>query len=203
MWDLGIPEQGWNPGPSLWEPRVLATGPPGKLLAQSVWKRRWTQIPGWSGGGTAHSHGTREGGQGLRTPPPPRPADVCCSRLMAIVKQAEQLSLGVFHPAFTPIETVRQDLQDWLPADVHILASQRLGISLTHWPGGENVIVTDFATRDEVIEVSRGQDAGPGSRCVSAISYPSDLQAPSRADSALGPWEGGADQAGDRPHFVY
>ncbi|XP_043738252.1 patatin-like phospholipase domain-containing protein 5 isoform X2 [Cervus elaphus] len=78
--------------------------------------------------------------------------DLCCSRLMAVVKQVEQLSLGVFHPAFTPIETIRQDLQDWMPADVHILASQRLGISLTHWPDGENVIVTDFATRDEVIE---------------------------------------------------
>ncbi|XP_043297455.1 patatin-like phospholipase domain-containing protein 5 isoform X2 [Cervus canadensis] len=78
--------------------------------------------------------------------------DLCCSRLMAVVKQVEQLSLGVFHPAFTPIETIRQDLQDWMPADVHILASQRLGISLTHCPNGENVIVTDFATRDEVIE---------------------------------------------------
>nr|XP_020738697.1 patatin-like phospholipase domain-containing protein 5 isoform X2 [Odocoileus virginianus texanus] len=78
--------------------------------------------------------------------------DLCCSRLMAMVKQVEQLSLGIFHPAFMPIETIRQDLQDWLPADVHILASQRLGISLTHWPNGENVVVTDFATRDEVIE---------------------------------------------------
>ncbi|CAI9165861.1 unnamed protein product [Rangifer tarandus platyrhynchus] len=78
--------------------------------------------------------------------------DLCCSRLMAMIKQVEQLSLGIFHPAFMPIETIRQDLQDWLPADVHILASQRLGISLTHWPDGENVVVTDFATRDEVIE---------------------------------------------------
>ncbi|KAB0386592.1 hypothetical protein FD755_001548 [Muntiacus reevesi] len=67
--------------------------------------------------------------------------DFCCSRLMAMVKQVEQLSLGIFHPAFTPIETIRQELQDCLPADVHILASQRLGISLTHWPDGENVIV--------------------------------------------------------------
>ncbi|XP_055252264.1 patatin-like phospholipase domain-containing protein 5 isoform X2 [Moschus berezovskii] len=78
--------------------------------------------------------------------------DLCCSRILAMVKQVEQLSLGVFHPAFMPIETIRQDLHDWLPANIHILASQRLGISLTHWPNGENFIVTDFATRDEVIE---------------------------------------------------
>ncbi|XP_040088704.1 patatin-like phospholipase domain-containing protein 5 [Oryx dammah] len=78
--------------------------------------------------------------------------DLCCSRILAMVKQLEQLSLGIFQPSFMPIETIRKDLQDSLPADIHILASQRLGISLTHWPNGKNFIVTDFATRDEVIE---------------------------------------------------
>uniref|UniRef100_A0A8C2NAQ4 Sulfotransferase n=1 Tax=Capra hircus TaxID=9925 RepID=A0A8C2NAQ4_CAPHI len=78
--------------------------------------------------------------------------DLCCSRILAMVKRVEQLSLGVFQPSFMPVETVRQGLQDSLPADIHILASQRLGISLTHWPNGENFIVTNFATRDEVIE---------------------------------------------------
>ncbi|EPY86354.1 patatin-like phospholipase domain-containing protein 5-like protein [Camelus ferus] len=69
-----------------------------------------------------------------------------------MIKHVEQLSLGVFHPAFAPIEYIRQELQDNLPADIHILASQRLGISITHWPDGQNCIVTDFATRDEVIQ---------------------------------------------------
>uniref|UniRef100_A0AAA9SYG2 Patatin like phospholipase domain containing 5 n=1 Tax=Bos taurus TaxID=9913 RepID=A0AAA9SYG2_BOVIN len=78
--------------------------------------------------------------------------DLCCSLILAMVKRVEQLSLGIFHPTFMPIETIRQDLQDSLPTDIHILASQRLGISLTHWPEGKNFIVTDFATRDEVIE---------------------------------------------------
>ncbi|KAB1269537.1 Patatin-like phospholipase domain-containing protein 5 [Camelus dromedarius] len=76
-----------------------------------------------------------------------------CSSLLGMIKHVEQLSLGVFHPAFAPIEYIRQELQDNLPADIHILASQRLGISITHWPDGQNCIVTDFATRDEVIQV--------------------------------------------------
>ncbi|XP_031319261.1 patatin-like phospholipase domain-containing protein 5 [Camelus dromedarius] len=75
-----------------------------------------------------------------------------CSSLLGMIKHVEQLSLGVFHPAFAPIEYIRQELQDNLPADIHILASQRLGISITHWPDGQNCIVTDFATRDEVIQ---------------------------------------------------
>nr|XP_023486994.1 patatin-like phospholipase domain-containing protein 5 isoform X2 [Equus caballus] len=78
--------------------------------------------------------------------------DFCCSRLLDMVKQVDQLSLGVFHPAFAPIEHIKQQLQADLPADIHILASQQLGISLTRWPDGHNVIVTDFASRDEVIQ---------------------------------------------------
>ncbi|XP_045870013.1 patatin-like phospholipase domain-containing protein 5 [Meles meles] len=78
--------------------------------------------------------------------------DFCCSRLLGMVKQVERLSLGILHPAFAPIEHIRQQLQDNLPSDIHILASQRLGISLTRWPDGHNIIVTDFATRDEVIQ---------------------------------------------------
>ena len=78
-----------------------------------------------------------------------------------MVKQVERLSLGIFHPAFAPIEHIRQQLQDLLPTDIHVLASQRLGISLTRWPDGHNIIVTDFATRREVIQVRAGVGPGP------------------------------------------
>ncbi|XP_004771222.1 patatin-like phospholipase domain-containing protein 5 isoform X2 [Mustela putorius furo] len=78
--------------------------------------------------------------------------DFCCSHLLGMVKQVDRLSLGILHPAFAPIEHIRQQLQDSLPSDIHILASRRLGISLTRWPDGHNIIVTDFATRDEVIQ---------------------------------------------------
>lgn len=71
------------------------------------------------------------------------------------MKHVERLSLGIFHPAYGPIEHIRKKLQDSLPDNCHILASQRLGISMTRWPDGKNIIVTDFATRDELIQVSQ------------------------------------------------
>lgn len=86
---------------------------------------------------------------------PPRGPDYCCSSLLGLVKQLQQLSLGILHPAYAPIEYIKQQLKDALPSNGHILATQRLGISLTHWPDGRNYIVTDFATRDELIQVSR------------------------------------------------
>uniref|UniRef100_A0A8C0ZQD7 Patatin-like phospholipase domain-containing protein 5 n=1 Tax=Castor canadensis TaxID=51338 RepID=A0A8C0ZQD7_CASCN len=78
--------------------------------------------------------------------------DYCCSSLLGLVKQLQQLSLGILHPAYAPIEYIKQQLKDALPSNGHILATQRLGISLTHWPDGRNYIVTDFATRDELIQ---------------------------------------------------
>ncbi|EPQ04229.1 Patatin-like phospholipase domain-containing protein 5 [Myotis brandtii] len=70
----------------------------------------------------------------------------------SVSEQVEQLSLGVFHPAFAPIEHIQRQLRTFLPSDIHVLASQQLGISLTRWPDGRNVIITDFATREEVIQ---------------------------------------------------
>ncbi|XP_028644625.1 patatin-like phospholipase domain-containing protein 5 isoform X2 [Grammomys surdaster] len=79
-------------------------------------------------------------------------ADFSCSHLLGLMKHVERLSLGIFHPAYGPIEHIRKKLQDSLPDNCHILASQKLGISLTRWPDGKNIIVTDFATRDELIQ---------------------------------------------------
>ncbi|XP_055483160.1 patatin-like phospholipase domain-containing protein 5 [Psammomys obesus] len=79
-------------------------------------------------------------------------ADFCCSNLLAMVKHLERLSLGIFHPAYGPIEHIKKQLQDTLPDNCHILASQRLGISVTRWYDGQNYIITDFATRDELIQ---------------------------------------------------
>ncbi|KAM9674139.1 patatin-like phospholipase domain-containing protein 5 [Trichechus inunguis] len=78
--------------------------------------------------------------------------DFCCAHLLGMIKVVKRLSLGVFHPAFAPIEFIKLALQEHLPANAHILASQRLGISLTRWPDGKNIIVTDFASRDELIQ---------------------------------------------------
>ncbi|XP_017384917.1 patatin-like phospholipase domain-containing protein 5 isoform X1 [Cebus imitator] len=79
--------------------------------------------------------------------------DFCCTHLLGMVRQVEQLSLGILHPAYAPTEYIKRQLQDSLPPDAHVLASQRLGVSLTRWPDGRNFIITDFATRDELIQV--------------------------------------------------
>ncbi|XP_004700705.1 patatin-like phospholipase domain-containing protein 5 [Echinops telfairi] len=78
--------------------------------------------------------------------------EFCCTHLLGMVRVIKGLSLGIFHPAFAPIEHITWELQENLPADAHILASKQLGISLTRWSDGKNVIVTEFATREELIQ---------------------------------------------------
>ncbi|XP_053518247.1 patatin-like phospholipase domain-containing protein 5 [Artibeus jamaicensis] len=80
------------------------------------------------------------------------PTERCCFYLLSLAKRAEQLSLGTFHPAFAPIEHIKEQLQCILPDNIHTLVSQRLGISLTRWADGHNFIAMDFASRDEVIQ---------------------------------------------------
>lgn len=77
------------------------------------------------------------------------------------MKDVEKLSLGIFHPAYMPAQHIREQMEATLPGNIHILASQRLGVSLTHWTSGQNVIVTDFASRKELIQVGRCWAPGP------------------------------------------
>ncbi|XP_068958936.1 patatin-like phospholipase domain-containing protein 5 [Petaurus breviceps papuanus] len=78
--------------------------------------------------------------------------DFCCSNLMDILKEVQAKSIGIFHPSYDILDFVKRRLQKHLPDNVHELASQRMGVSLTRWPDGKNVIITHFATRDELIQ---------------------------------------------------
>lgn len=57
------------------------------------------------------------------------------------------------HPSFNLVKIVRHMLRGTLPADCHQRASGRLGISLTRVTDGENVLVTQFNNKEEVVQV--------------------------------------------------
>ena len=51
------------------------------------------------------------------------------------------------------VKTIRGCLLKILPADCYECASGRLGISLTRVSDGENVIITHFNSKEELIQV--------------------------------------------------
>uniref|UniRef100_K7ED98 PNPLA domain-containing protein n=1 Tax=Ornithorhynchus anatinus TaxID=9258 RepID=K7ED98_ORNAN len=75
-------------------------------------------------------------------------ADFCCSIILDTVKEVRRRSL----PSFDVIGLLKKGLCEHLPDNAHEVASGKLGISLTRWPDGQNVVVTEFATRDELIQ---------------------------------------------------
>lgn len=69
-------------------------------------------------------------------------------------KEARKRFLGPLHPSFNLVKTIRGCLLKTLPADCHERASGRLGISLTRVSDGENVIISHFSSKDELIQAN-------------------------------------------------
>ncbi|CAL8358298.1 unnamed protein product [Lota lota] len=81
------------------------------------------------------------------------PLEKSCLDLMSMAREARKRKLGPLHPAFNLLQIVRDSLLETLPADAHVRASGKLCVSLTRVADGKNVIVSEFDTRDELIQV--------------------------------------------------
>ncbi|XP_007892360.1 patatin-like phospholipase domain-containing protein 2 [Callorhinchus milii] len=68
-------------------------------------------------------------------------------------KMCREHVLGAMHPTFNMLEVLREAVIRNLPSNAHQLAHGKLFISLTRIPDGENVLVSDFASRDELVQV--------------------------------------------------
>lgn len=71
---------------------------------------------------------------------------------LEVAIDARSRSLGPLHPAFRLQDSVKESLERLLPDDIHLKASGRLHLSLTRVRDGENVIVNQFASKEELIQ---------------------------------------------------
>lgn len=78
---------------------------------------------------------------------------------MHMALRARSQPLGPLHPSFDLLQMVKDSLRTSLPQDAHVRVSGRLGVSLTRVPDGKNVLVSDFQSREELIEV-KVQESG-------------------------------------------
>lgn len=86
---------------------------------------------------------------------PARPGEAG-AHIIEVSKEARKRFLGPLHPSFNLVKTIRGCLLKTLPADSHERANGRVGISLTRVSDGENVIISHFSSKDELIQVGRG-----------------------------------------------
>ncbi|XP_059192141.1 patatin-like phospholipase domain-containing protein 2 [Centropristis striata] len=72
--------------------------------------------------------------------------------IIDVAKEARKRFLGPMHPSFNLVKIMSVMLRRTLPADSHHVANGRLGISLTRVTDGENVLVSHFNNKEEVVQ---------------------------------------------------
>ncbi|KAK2842643.1 hypothetical protein Q5P01_012843 [Channa striata] len=80
------------------------------------------------------------------------PLEKCCADLMFMAKKARKHRLGPLHPAFNLLQIVQDSLLGSLPEDAHVKVSGKLCVSLTRVSDGRNVLVSEFDSREELVQ---------------------------------------------------
>ncbi|KAM9470768.1 patatin-like phospholipase domain-containing protein 2 isoform 1-T1 [Clarias gariepinus] len=76
----------------------------------------------------------------------------CCENLMTIAKEARKGMLSSMHPSFNLLKLTRQLLVRELPDNAHLLASGKLCVSLTRLSDGKNVVISEFTSKDDLVQ---------------------------------------------------
>ncbi|KAL9955305.1 hypothetical protein ACROYT_G036611 [Oculina patagonica] len=72
--------------------------------------------------------------------------------VIRLAKRANSLTLGPLHPSFNVVRTLRRSFERILPDNAHELASGRLHLSLTRVSDLKNVIVSEFHSKEDLVE---------------------------------------------------
>ncbi|XP_057658021.1 1-acylglycerol-3-phosphate O-acyltransferase Pnpla3-like isoform X2 [Diorhabda carinulata] len=75
------------------------------------------------------------------------------SDVLRVTTDARSRSLGAFSPSFNINKLLLENLEKFLPQDAHIKCTGKLHVSLTRVCDGKNVVVSQFDTREELIQV--------------------------------------------------
>lgn len=74
------------------------------------------------------------------------------SDVLKVAIEARSRSLGAFSPSFNIHRLLLEALEKFLPDDAHVRVSGKLHISLTRVHDGKNVVVSQFDSREELIQ---------------------------------------------------
>nr|XP_031527680.1 1-acylglycerol-3-phosphate O-acyltransferase PNPLA3 isoform X2 [Vicugna pacos] len=89
---------------------------------------------------------------GCLSPPPHTHPDQTLQVLRDLVLHTRSRNISILPPSFNLSKCIQDSLHRHLPDNVHQLLSGRLFVSLTRVSDGENVLVSDFQSKDEVID---------------------------------------------------
>ncbi|MEE6477566.1 hypothetical protein FKM82_011553 [Ascaphus truei] len=71
---------------------------------------------------------------------------------MEVAREARKRNLGPLHPSFNLVKILKNGLYRNLPENAHELATEKLCVSLTRVSDAENVLVSEFNSKEELIQ---------------------------------------------------
>lgn len=82
------------------------------------------------------------------------PLGPCLSRIVELTEDIRRRPLGVFDRSNQIVDILPRILDELFPEDAHKRVSGKLFVSMTRLKDMKNVLVSEFETRTELIEVS-------------------------------------------------
>ena len=81
------------------------------------------------------------------------PLNKCSDFVIELTDEARKHPLGPFNPGFDLVGNIRKGLELHLPSNSHKVASGRLFISVTSLKERKNVIISQFESKEDLIQV--------------------------------------------------
>ena len=78
----------------------------------------------------------------------------CVQFVMMLAGKARNNLLGPISRGFDPVAIIRKTFMRFLPENAHEAASGKLHISMTRVSDWQNVIVSDYSSKEELVDVS-------------------------------------------------
>lgn len=74
--------------------------------------------------------------------------------MLHFAKQMKAFTLGPFNPSINVFHWLEYILNKHLPANAHQLATGRLAVAVTRMADNKHIILSDFESKEDVIQVS-------------------------------------------------
>ncbi|NWR95161.1 PLPL4 protein, partial [Furnarius figulus] len=83
----------------------------------------------------------------------PENIEKCKHFAYGFAEEVRKLNFGAVTPGYDFMKTLREGIESILPSNVHEIADNRLYVSVTNSKSGENHLVSNFSSREELIKV--------------------------------------------------
>ncbi|XP_065533557.1 patatin-like phospholipase domain-containing protein 4 isoform X2 [Lathamus discolor] len=86
-------------------------------------------------------------------------------------EEVRKLDFGAVTPGYDFMKTLREGIESILPPNVHEIAENRLYVSVTNTRNGENHLVSNFASREDLIKVLLASSFVPVYAGIKPVEY--------------------------------